>query len=380
MMVFGNRILRRSVTIGVAALISGLYAVAPAAAQYYKGKTLTILVGFPAGGGSDVQARIYQRHLAKHIPGNPKIIVKNLPGAGSLKAQNFMAAKAPKDGSIFMFSNFQPMGQLLGSPGVRFKYGDFTWLAGGAGAELIMFARNDSIPGGLKTGTDIMKGKGLKFAAVRPTATLDVYGRITLEVLGLDHIYVPGYRGAAKFRAAVRRNEAQLAAIGTVGWRSGVEPNMGRDGTVRGLWYWPFSDGKGGWLKTVNVPEFPSFIEFYTSVHGKPPSGPKWDALKFVLSLYGTMSDMYIGPPGMNKEASAALSKAIFAMLADPEVVAEQKKIIGYSIRPIPVATAERVANSIGSTDPDMVAFWKNQIREGNRLMPKRGKAKAKKK
>ena len=375
----GKNTLCRRVVIGIA-LVVGLFAAGSAQAQYYKGKTITILIGFPAGGGSDVQARIYQRHLAKHIAGNPKIIVKNLPGAGSLKAQNFMALKAKKDGSIFMFSNFQPMGQLLGSPGVRFKYADFTWLAGGAGAEVLMFARNDSVPGGLKKGTDIMKGKGLKFAAIRPTATLDLYGRITLEVLGLDHIYVPGYRGAAKFRAAVRRGEAQLAAVGTVGWRSAVEPNMAKLGIVRGLWYWPFSDGKGGWRKTVNIPEFPSFPEFYESVHGKPPSGPKWDALKFVLSLYGTISDMYIGPPGMNKEAAAALSKGILAMLNDPAVVADQKKIIGYSIRPIPVATAERVAGSIDSADPKMVSFWKNQIRTGNKRMPKRGKGKAKKK
>ena len=344
------------------------------AQEYYKGKTLTILIGFPPGGGSDVQARIYQRHLSKHIPGNPKIVVKHMPGGGSLKAQNFMAAKAPRDGSMFMFSNFQPMGQLLGEPGVRFKYQDFTWVAAGAGAELIMYGRVDSIPGGLKKPIDIMKAEKLTFTAIRPTATLDLYGRITLDVLGVNFNYVPGYRGAAKFRAAILRGEGNIAAIGTVGWRSAIEPNAAKKGIVKGLWYWPFSDGKGGWIKTVNVPEFPSFIEFYKKARGKEPAGPKWDALKFVLKLYGTMSDMYIGPPNMNKKAATALSKGLYGMLNDPAAKAEQKKVIGYSIRPLSLATAKKVIADMTSADPKMVQFWKDYIASGRGAMPKRKK------
>jgi hypothetical protein len=346
------------------------------AEDYYEGKTITILVGFPAGGGSDVQARIYQRHLSKHIAGNPKIVVKNMPGGGSLKAQNYMAAKARNDGSIFMFSNFQPMGQLLGEPGVRFKYQDFTWLAAGAGAELIMYARTDAVPGGIKQPTDIMKAKNLIFAAIRPTATLDLYGRITLDVLGVDFNYVPGYRGAAKFRAAILSGEANMGAIGTVGWRSAIEPNAAKKGIVKGLWHWPFSDGKGGWVKTVNVPEFPSFIDFYKKVHGKEPSGQKWEALKFVLKLYGTISDMYIGPPNMNKDAAAALSKGLYAMLNDPAVKAEQKKAIGYAKRALPVSTAHKVIADMANADPKMVQFWKDYIASGRGAMPKQKKKK----
>lgn len=346
------------------------------AQEYYKGKTLTILIGFPPGGGSDVQGRIYQRHLGKHIPGNPKVVLKHMPGAGSLKAQNFMYHKARTDGSIIMFSNFQPMGQLLNKPGVRFKYQDFTWVAAGAGAELVMFARVDSVAGGLKRPTDIMKAKNLKFAAIRPTATLDLYGRLTLDVLGVDFTYVPGYRGAAKFRAAIRRGEGNLGVIGTVGWRSGVEPNMAKPGIVMGLWHWPFKDGKGGWIKTKNVPEFMSFSEFYRKVHGKSPSGLKWDALNFMRDLYGTVSDMYIGPPKMNKDAAAAVSKGLYAMLNDPAAIAEQKKIIGYSMRPIPVSTAHKVIASMNNADPKMVKFWEDYLAEGGKRMPKRGKKK----
>ena len=357
------------------ALIMGLVSsVAVFAEDYYKGKTITILVGFPAGGGTDVQARLYQRHLGKNIPGNPKIIVKNMPGGGSLKAQNFMAAKARKDGSIFLFGNFQPMGQLLGEPGVRFKYQDFTWLAAGAGAELLMYGRTDAVPGGLKKPTDIMKAKKLTFTAIRPTATLDLYGRITLDVLGVKYNYVPGYRGAAKFRAAILRGEGNLAAIGTVGWRSAVEPNAAKKGIVKALWHWPFSDGKGGWVKTVNVPEILSFVEFYKKVHGKEPSGPKWDALNFVLKLYGTVSTMYIGPPNMNKDAAAALSKGIFGMLNDPAVKEEQKKVIGYSMRPLSVATARKVISDMTRADPKMVQFWKDYIASGRGAMPKKKK------
>ena len=311
--------------------IAGLTPAPSASAkEYYEGKTLTILIGFPPGGGSDVQGRIYQRHLSKHIPGNPKVVLKHMPGAGSLKAQNFMYSKARTDGSIIMFSNFQPMGQLLNKPGVRFKYQDFTWVAAGAGAELVMFARTDSVAGGLKQPTDIMKAKNLKFAAIRPTATLDLYGRLTLDVLGINFTYVPGYRGAAKFRAAIRRGEGNLGVIGTVGWRSGVEPNMAKPGIVMGLWHWPFKDGKGGWIKTKNVPEFMSFSDFYRKVHGKSPSGLKWDALNFMRDLYGTVSDMYIGPPKMNKDAAAAVSKGLYAMLNDPAAIAEQTRYVTF--------------------------------------------------
>ena len=137
---------------------------APAEAQYYKGKTLTLLVGFGPGSGVTSTARVFARHFGKHIPGNPNVIVKNLPGAGSVKATNFVYEKAKPNGFTVIFGPLFPFNEIISAPGVRFKFCNFTYIGGAFAAERVRFMRRDAVPGGAKTLVRIVNDRGIAVA------------------------------------------------------------------------------------------------------------------------------------------------------------------------------------------------------------------------
>ena len=106
---------------------------AQSVADFYRGRTMTMSIGYSAGGGYDIYARVLARHMGRHIPGNPTINPQNIPGAGSLKAANYLYAIAPKDGTaIGIFSRGMAMEPLIGSSGASFDARRFTWLGSGS--------------------------------------------------------------------------------------------------------------------------------------------------------------------------------------------------------------------------------------------------------
>src|SRR5215213_10412827 len=117
-------------TLTVAATVVASPAWADAVSDFYTGKTVNLVIGYAPGGGYDLYARTLARHMARHIPGNPSIVVQNMPGAGSLKAANFLYTIAPKDGTTFGgFSRGAPIDPLLGrGEGVQFDPAKFGWL------------------------------------------------------------------------------------------------------------------------------------------------------------------------------------------------------------------------------------------------------------
>ncbi len=356
-----------------AVALAAVLALQPAAAKdYYEGKRITVLVGFSAGGGTDTAARILTKHYSKYVPGNPKIQVKNMPGAGSIKAHNFVYERAKPDGLTIMYTPVQFSAQLFGVKGVRFEYAKFSLIGALKGSPFVMFARTDSIPGGLSNPADFMKANNVRFAGIRPTVTLDMLGRTSLDLLGIKFRYIPGYRGAAKIRPAIRSNEANAAVHGLVGWRSGVEPTMGKEGIVKALWYYPLKNDQGQFVKSPLVPEMKTFLEVYREVKGKDPSGPYWDALKLVLDLRGVMTNVFVGPPGMNKEAVAALQAGFGKMITDPANIAQQNKSIGFAYGGVSNATARNFIANLDKVDPKVVAFWKGYIKKASKRKKKK--------
>src|SRR5918994_6373983 len=123
-----------------------LAALAPTVAlgQYYAGKTVTIIVGYKAGGGYDATARLLARHLPKHLPGKPTVIVQNMPGANSLIAANHVYSVAKPDGlTIGTFNRNLPIAQLTGVQGVKFDMAKFAWVGSAASESTILAIRTD---------------------------------------------------------------------------------------------------------------------------------------------------------------------------------------------------------------------------------------------
>jgi tripartite-type tricarboxylate transporter receptor subunit TctC len=120
----------RSTAAALAIIVpAATHAYADAVSDFYRGKQVTLVVGYGTGGGYDVYARLIARHLGKYIPGNPGIIVQNMPGAGSLRSVNYLYNVAPRDGSVIgAFARDMPLLGIIGHPNARFDAGKLTWL------------------------------------------------------------------------------------------------------------------------------------------------------------------------------------------------------------------------------------------------------------
>ncbi len=179
-----------------------------AVADFYRGKTVRVIVGFAPGGATDTAARLIQQVLGKHIPGNPTVIIENKPGGGSLLAANTVYNSEPKDGTaIGMFSSSLVLQQAIGAQGVQFDSAQYQWLASAYGTVAMCATRPDS---GINTIQDIM-GTGKEM-------TVSSFGKGTVSydppavlnaALGTNFKIITGYPGGAAQRLAVKNGEVQ---------------------------------------------------------------------------------------------------------------------------------------------------------------------------
>ena len=195
--------------LAIAVTAATFVAAGAAQAQFYKGKRVTMLINYGAGGPTDIEGRIVARHLPKHIPGNPTIIVKNMGGGGGMIASNFLGEVAKNDGMTFGFFTWNVLAGMIGDAGLRVGYDKFRFIAGIANP-VVLYARKNTPPG-LSSGADLMKAKGFKACSLNVRNTNTIQQALALEMLGIDHKPVPGYRGLKAVEAAVLKGECHVA-------------------------------------------------------------------------------------------------------------------------------------------------------------------------
>ena len=185
-------------------------------ADFYKGKTVTIVTSTGVGGPFDLTARALAKHMSRYIPGNPTMIVKNMPGGGHVLATNFMYTQAEKDGTaIATVNNSIPLHQALGGQGVRFDARRFNWLGSTGSSNLLTVAWQTS---GFKTMDDVMARELITGATGVGSGTF-IYPNAMNIVLGTKFKIVMGYKSTAELDLAMERGEvaarsgASLAGI-----------------------------------------------------------------------------------------------------------------------------------------------------------------------
>ena len=178
-----------------------------AAADFYRGKTLRLVVGYDAGGGYDTYSRVIARYLGKHVPGNPNVIVENRPGAGGLVATNYLANAAPKDGTVLLNVGASSMlKQLAGDRGVEYDAARFQYLGAPFSDHNILIVRKSS---GF-TRLDEALGAGSRqmvLGGISPGSPQDVGAVLVRDVLGANVKLVSGYGGTSKIRLALDQGE-----------------------------------------------------------------------------------------------------------------------------------------------------------------------------
>jgi tripartite-type tricarboxylate transporter receptor subunit TctC len=294
-------------------------------ADFYRGKDVTLIVGYGPGGGYDTFARLLARHIGKYVPGNPSVIVQNMPGAGSLRAANYLYNVAPKDGLTFgLIAGDMPLLGLLGqNPAVQFDPRKFTWL--GASSTLAndayaLIVRKDAP---VKTIEDARRpgGPDLLLGGTAEGATGGDVPKILRDALGIHIKQVLGYRDSAAIYLAMERGEVMGRATAFSGIRS-----------ARPGWLKTDSDFHllvtlGGSSRNPDFPDVPTARELATSDAARA-------LIDFIEIPLVTMSRPFTAPPDVPAERAAALRTAFLAAHRDPQYIADAAAI-GMEVSPV---------------------------------------------
>jgi len=281
------------VSLGLGALV------APALAQepFYKGKRLTVLVNFDAGSATDIEGRVFARHFAKHIDGQPQVIVQNIAGAGGNNGTQYLGEVAPKDGTMLGYLtgsawNFASQPNLF-----RADFRDYEFI-GFQGGTVVYYVRTD-LPPGIKQPADLLKAQGLVSGGIAATTGRDLAIRLVLDILGVPFRHVSGYRSGERVRLALQRSEVHFYADTTPGYRGSVEPTLVKEGSVIPLFVDPMWDGRSfSSSKQVEGLPLEPYQDFYKRMKGSTPTGVKWEAYLSLVTLNGTMQRLFALPPG----------------------------------------------------------------------------------
>jgi tripartite-type tricarboxylate transporter receptor subunit TctC len=308
---------------------------AQTAAEFYKGKTVNLVIGFSAGGGYDLYARHLARHVGKHIPGGPTIVPQNMPGAGSLKAANYIYSAAPKDGSAFgTFSRTTGINPLLES-GAKFDGTKFSWL-GSVTDDVSTCVTWHTSP--VKTWKDFLE-KPVTLGGQGPSSEPDMFARLYKNVFNAPIKLVAGYPGTNEISLAMERGEV--------------------DGLC-GLSWSTIKTKHAKWFaeKKINVIVQSSFKK-------APELGPvplvmeltkdkeKLQILKLILAAQ-EMARPFAAPPGIPANRKAALVAAFDATMKDAEYLAEAKKL-NLDVNPVSAKALDELLAELYATPKDVV-------------------------
>jgi tripartite-type tricarboxylate transporter receptor subunit TctC len=333
--------------LALSGLLLFLAAEQPAAAQsvpdFYRGRTVTLLVGYSTGGGYDTYARILARHMGRHIPGTPTIVVQNAPGAGSMRAANTIYNVAPKDGStIGMFGRGIALEPLIGTSPAQFEATKFTWLGSGADEAAVVVIRSEA---GIKTWSD-MVSKPFTVGGEGTGSDPDVYALMLKNVFGVKLKLVSGYPGTTEMALAIERGEVDGRASWSWSSLKSLKPEwLSQNKVVTPI--------QLNLAKSPDLPETPLIGDYATTERQR-------QIMKLVLSRQ-TMGRPFVAPPGIPAERAAALRAAFDETMQDPEFLAEAKAR-GQEVNPVSGTAIDNLLAELYATPKDVTEETKRAI------------------
>ena len=312
------------------------------AQSFYEGKTVRINVGFAAGGGYDTYARLLSRHLGRHIPGNPTLIVDNMPGAGSLIAANHLFRVAKPDGlTLAHFNGVLFLGQVLGQPGIEFDSRRFE-LIGAALKEDVACAMTKA--SGITSLEKWMAATTpVKLGGVAPGAAPDNTARILKAALGLPIQLVSGYKGTAEIRLAAEGGEIAGACWAwdsmKVTWRQALD--AGAAIPVLQVVAKKFPD----------LPNVPLAITFAKTDEAR-------QLIQVGVQYAGAFARPFALPPGTPRERVQEMRRAFQETLKDRALLAEAEKT-RLTLDPVTGEELEKMVADVFTLDPALAAKLK---------------------
>jgi hypothetical protein len=347
-------------------LLASLVSLIPAgplvagAATSFAGKTVRILVGFSPGGGHDLEARIFARHISKYLPGNPNVIVQNMPGASGLIMDTYLYNRAKPDGLTWGLLPTTPFLHVALGETVHFDLSKMKviWSVGGYYADII----RDFV--GAKSAKDLVKVDPSKIVIGGRTAkgSACIKSKLALELVGIKkYKAVCAYRGSADIRAAMERGEVSYFNANDAHLKGkGAFVDMHSRGMVIPVWQNGFIDDNGKIVRAPTVDRnIPTSYEVYKQLYGKEPSGLVWELYKAVNINISRLIRTWMVPPGTPNVG--IIRESIEKMAKDPAVVSDWERTYGQKLAPlrIPSETAERLKNEFVKP-----AAWQEDLRK----------------
>jgi tripartite-type tricarboxylate transporter receptor subunit TctC len=333
---FGVRVILTSLIIAVAAQIS----VARAQDNFYAGKTVTIVVGYSAGGGYDIYARALARHYGRHIPGNPNVIVQNMPGAASMTSVRYLDATAPKDGTVI--TTFDPglITQVLTSDKPLVNFADFQWIGTLLRDIRICYAWGAT---GIKTFGDMMSRKQFMIGTTAKGSNAYVNGAILRNVFKAPVRQISGYPGSNEQRLALERGELE----GNCGSWTAMPQEWLINNKINTLLR--FSMARPADM----APDVPYVLDLASS--------PEQKAVIDILNSPGELGRPFIVAKQVPAERVAILRAALQATLKDEAFLADAKKQ-SLLLDPVTGEEAEKVTAQIYAAPPELIRKAKDVL------------------
>lgn len=291
-----------------AALALPAAARADAVGDFYKGKTVAIIVGFGAGGGYDLYARTLASHLGAHLPGKPNVVVQNMTGAGGVTAANHVYVAAPKDGTVIAaVSQYAAMYKLLDGKGAKYDPAKFQWLGSMTFSNNVAYTWNTT---GIKTFDDLKK-RDIPVGGSGVVSDANIYPRIMNALLDTKFKIINGYKGTNETNLAIERGELFGRGGGSYASLVSTRPEWLRDRKITILIQ----------VGTEKEPDLPNVPLLTDLVKG----GEAYQIAALVTMPVAIGYNEWMAP-GVPKDRVEAMRAAYAAALKDPALLAEAKK------------------------------------------------------
>jgi tripartite-type tricarboxylate transporter receptor subunit TctC len=303
---------------------------APASTVSFQGKTVTIIVPYSPGGSSDIMTRLFAPTFAQYLPGNPNVVVQNMPGAGGLVGENWAYNVAPKDGLTILHTATIMTHALFDPEQVQYEIPRFQWLAS-VTEGAVAFGSKDL---GARTLKELVgSGKHVFYGETSPASSRSMPVMLFLSLMGVDYTFVGGYGSSGDMRLALRRGELNMTSDALSGYYTAVKPLVEEGIAVPLAQVGRIRDGQT--VRDPYTPDLPTWSEAAREIKG--------DAVKSAIDYQGiellpytrTGNFSYGYPPGVRSEVVAAVREAFGKAFDDPALRAGYEKALGIEISPL---------------------------------------------
>lgn len=332
-----------ALSIGIAGGAISARAQTDSVSQFYKGRQIILVVGYGPGGGYDIYARLLARHMSRKMPGEPTIVVQNMPGAGSLRAANHLYNNVPRDGSVIgTFSRNMPMmGTVGGNKNVQFDARKFTWLGSPTSVKddaNLMWVRKDS---GIESIDDLIRPGGpeaILGSSAEGSASNDVV-MVVREALGARIKLISGYRDSNALFPAIERGEIHGRFVGISVVGSSHPHWFGPDSPVRPILQFARS------TRHPKLPDVPTAREMARDEPAR--------ILIEAAEIPAMLARPFVGPPEIPPERAKTLQRAFLAAANDPEFAADGAKL-KIEVSPVGPDEARQMLDMLAAAPPQI--------------------------